>query len=266
MRNGIIRKQRLFFALLAALLLVFPAAYYGYFRLLRKEHFYRGLPTSFWAHRIRDFICPSDYTGLFPDFVYDSLQVCGFARGPLLLRGDAAAVPVLMDLLYERGAEVEEEAIFSLSCTPCFGSILADPNRCFYYESVTRSGEYLVVSFSFMNVMNESFSHTCVGDELVLIDREGNLVDAMSYSLSGNCRQLGELVAIPDPDKGEVVIRRMAEKSAPACSELRPKIEHHGQTFDWGTSRNWAERGPCRVAVRNGRFAILWPSPHESGP
>src|SRR5437763_1735685 len=49
---GGIMKKRVVLAILAVLLLLIPGGYYVYFGLVRKEHFYHGLPTSYWSGRI----------------------------------------------------------------------------------------------------------------------------------------------------------------------------------------------------------------------
>jgi hypothetical protein len=259
-------KKRLLLAILAALLLLSPAAYYGYYGLLRKEHFYWGLPTSFWAHRICAWSRGSDDTRSLPEFVYQAFDMCGIRYEiPLLLQGDDAAIPVLMDLLYEHGAD-DGAALFGLSCTPRFNELFQDPARDLFHLSVAKSGEYLVliVGFTNPNVKSPPFSCTYLAEELVLTDRDGNVQDTVWYSVNGdlNCvfSESCKLVVDADPDTGEFLVRYVTENSSPACSQLRAEVEHYGQVFELGKGEYGAASRPCRFAVRNGRFEVLWPA------
>src|SRR5262249_53239240 len=117
-------KRRLVIASLAALLLLPPAAYYGYYGLLRKEHFYRGLPTSFLARRIDDWGIRS-YPPMFPAWVYKAWEFCGLDTFPSVLQGEENAIPVLMDLLFDEDTEIQDCATrYGLLRTPRFRAVL----------------------------------------------------------------------------------------------------------------------------------------------
>jgi hypothetical protein len=115
--------KRLTLAILAALLLLPPAAYYGYYRFLRKEHFYRGLPTSHWEQTLKR---ASERIKRWQQEVYSEpnpipyvdavATYFGFTDWPSFLDlGDPAAIPVLLQLISSSDERIAGLAILSLT-------------------------------------------------------------------------------------------------------------------------------------------------------
>jgi hypothetical protein len=98
------KNKRVALAILAALLLLPPAVYYGYYGLLRHEHFYWGLPTSYWQHAVRSWFTATRITPvpLPPPSYIEKLLAHFRHHRPAVLSGDKAALPVLLDLIWCR--------------------------------------------------------------------------------------------------------------------------------------------------------------------
>jgi HEAT repeat protein len=106
---------------LAGLVLALPWLLWGGYAglaLYHQEHFYHGLPSSYWERVVRAWSPPERPL---PDWVPDRLaplaRYFGLNGSPAVLESDAAAVPVLDDLLRSEDARVRELAartIFSI--------------------------------------------------------------------------------------------------------------------------------------------------------
>jgi hypothetical protein len=276
------RKRRVALAILAALLLLPAAAYYGYFRLLCKEHFYRGLPTSFWARRIDDW-GSRNYPAMFPSFVYETWKFCGLDAFPSVLRGDEAAIPVVMDLLFDEDTDVHESAArYGLLRTPRFKAVLDERAG---FEGLTTLGSQVVVilgshdakidlalrtgASAITTIRGETWP---AGHQLVLMNRDGDILDTVSVSFkrSSNPEEFRHWLSLDeDPDGDQFVFRYAAINGEVVYGSLgRFQIRHDGRTFEFDAGANesgrpapseWVRRGLCRVAVRNGQFEVLWP-------
>src|SRR5438876_434482 len=99
-------KKRGVLAILASLLLLIPAGYYGYFAFWRHEHFYRGLPTSHWGHAIKRWTPWSSVPPSSIPYFDTFLSYLGFRGYPTVLEGSDAALPVLLDLIWVVDAKV----------------------------------------------------------------------------------------------------------------------------------------------------------------
>jgi hypothetical protein len=263
-------RKRLLLAILPALLLLAPAAYYGYFGLLRKEHFYRGLPSTYWANRIRDwggFV--TDRPPIFPAFVWEH---CGFRDNtPRVLRGNFKAIPVLVDLLFQDDDNIHPFVFLGLGWTPRLMASLEQP----VVEQKVSSSRFgnsvvLIIGGVYADRAPSKWSHPPpVAQNLVLMDREGRVLDALSCSLSpalGNeyietgCLTV-DAQATGSSDGVELVVNHFGNLR----TGLRHEVKHAGRKceYDWSEdaipARQWLLKGLCRVAVRNGRFEVLWP-------
>jgi HEAT repeat protein len=102
----------------AGLVLVLPWLLWGGYAglaVLRHEHIYHGLPTSYWERAVRAWLPPFEPL---PDWVPDCLapmaQYFGLTGRPAVLESDPAAVPVLGDLLRSDDAHVRELAAHTI--------------------------------------------------------------------------------------------------------------------------------------------------------
>jgi hypothetical protein len=97
-----------------ALLLVAPLVYYLVAKL-HGEHFYRGLPTSYWSRKILKWSeNKSLWSEPWPDRVLDYVSGRNTAPDPAVVSGDEAAIPVLVDLLHDKHQSVRQASIVNL--------------------------------------------------------------------------------------------------------------------------------------------------------
>jgi hypothetical protein len=116
---------------------------------------------------------------------------------------------------------------------------------------------------------------------LLLLDQEGRLLDRLSCSISNRLTRMfvesgdfrAEVSEAPQPDGAQLVLRYVPEKGGSVSGNWSHEITHRGKTyrFHWGQfywnqgrpgavpSVEWAAKGLCRVAVREGKFAVLFP-------
>jgi hypothetical protein len=100
---------------LVILLVASPACYYLWTRL-HGEHFYRGLPTSYWSHQVKSYATdPMNWSPSWEEkalgFLFSGEPDTGM---PAVLSGEAAAFPVLADLVQSAAPGVREQAIATL--------------------------------------------------------------------------------------------------------------------------------------------------------
>ncbi len=111
---------------------------------------------------------------------------------------------------------------------------------------------------------------------LLLLDQDGHLLDRLSCSISNRLTRMfvesgdfrSEVPEAPAPDGAHLVLRYVPEKGGSVSGNWSHEITHRGKTyhFHWDQGRpgtvpsaDWAEKGLCRVAVREGTFAVLFP-------
>jgi hypothetical protein len=111
---------------------------------------------------------------------------------------------------------------------------------------------------------------------LLLLDRQGRVRDLLSCwisnRLTGRSVDSGdfrtEVPGAPGPDGAEMVLRYVPEKGGSVSDCGYCEIAYRWKTYrfrwDEGSpgaipAAEWAEKGLCRVAVREGKFAILFP-------
>jgi len=112
---------------------------------------------------------------------------------------------------------------------------------------------------------------------LLLLDWDGRLLDRLSCGI--NCRLtrmfvnhkgvfLTDALGVPEKDGAQFIIRYVPEKGGAIAGNWEHDITHGGETyrFHWGQDRpdalrsaELARQGLCRVAVREGKFAVLYP-------
>lgn len=105
----------LILTVLGLALLLAPSAYWKLRGLANGEHFFTGMPTSYWSRRVEGFHKYQDkwadsWSSKIPDFF-------GLADWdyPAVMDGDPEAIPVLVDLLDANEAGVRIEAVRTLT-------------------------------------------------------------------------------------------------------------------------------------------------------
>jgi hypothetical protein len=91
-----------------------PWTYYVALGLRRGDHFYHGVPTTYWRKAVSDYIL--EYTWARPPSLPVRLlrRLCPSSARPSILNGDVAAVPVLADLLQDNDGRVRTLACIAL--------------------------------------------------------------------------------------------------------------------------------------------------------
>jgi hypothetical protein len=208
---------------------------------------------------------------------FDDLRYVGDVRAyfgfstylPAVLEGDKAAASVLLDLLDDSDEYVRAAAARGLAA--------ASPLRTYPVgqAQAVRIGNLLVLVFGGSGRINGS--DQC----LTIVDGEGSFVDSLlCYT---DCPVPGGLMLNtpdgilytdvldrPESDGAQFIIR--CEKLDEISGEWNHEITLHGRShrFSWDqTNRDtrfaeWMQKGLCRIAVRDGRFEVLWP-PLEAG-
>jgi hypothetical protein len=104
----------------SCLALLFALVFTCFWASYSIEHWFRGFPSSYWAERVRRW----HKAGLADRFrsatgierIDDWLSDCGLAGMPRVLVGQAAAIPVLLDILKNPDSGVRLEAAEALFC------------------------------------------------------------------------------------------------------------------------------------------------------
>ncbi len=111
---------------------------------------------------------------------------------------------------------------------------------------------------------------------LLLLDTEGRLLDWLTCSVSNRLTRwvVGEtsvfrtdVAAIGEDDQAQLVIRFIPEDGS-VSGNWSHDITHAGRTTTWVwaqhdptsiRSAEWDKKGLCRLAVREGKFSVLFP-------
>jgi hypothetical protein len=259
-------KKRVVLAILAALVLLLPTAgYYAYYGLIRKEHFYRGLPASYWEAGIRRW----EHRDLFaaPSHLDTLLTYLGFRGEPAILNGDKAANPVLLDLLFASDKDVRSRATCALA------GDFNEPGKVFI-GPILMTGRAVPVEADNKNYLallihhDDAFIPGLNVEWLLLTDRDGNRLDTVSCFNSTRWTGLCTQECADEADGTSFVVRY-----ADAPDEWRKRYGTH--TVIHGQKRydnlfaakpppripddDWERKGLCRIAVRDGKFEVLWP-------
>jgi hypothetical protein len=129
------------------------------------------------------------------------------------------------------------------------------------------------------------WTHTIPGTEwrqLLLLDHDGRLLDLLSCNINSRLTQmlagpvfLADTPEVPEEDGAQFVIRFFPRKGRTISGNFSHSILHAGkeQFFGWNQdkpgavpSAEWARQGLCRVAVRHGKFTVLFPSSKQTTP
>ncbi len=116
------------------------------------------------------------------------------------------------------------------------------------------------------------WDHFIPGDDteyLVLLDRDGRPLDRLSCSVNDRLTRwsgtggtlLTEVPIVPEWDGARLVIRYVPEPGGSVSGNWEHGIEHAGDVSHWGWDgpTDWGRRGLCRVAIRDGKFVVLFP-------
>jgi hypothetical protein len=111
------QRQLLWIGCLVAILVGLPVMLrtgYAAFCLLRGEHFYHGLPTSYWATATRRFASSERWLNDHPTWFQEVVGWTGLGGEPAIFSHDPAAVRVLSDLLGDNDEDICTLAATSL--------------------------------------------------------------------------------------------------------------------------------------------------------
>ena len=113
---------------------------------------------------------------------------------------------------------------------------------------------------------------------LLLLTADGRLLDRVSCEISNRLTSFyepsgtffTEVPELPQRDDARLVVRYAPPKGEAISGNWSHEILHAGETrtFGWDQGRpgsipstEWEEKGLCRVAVRDGKFAVVFPEP-----
>jgi hypothetical protein len=237
-----------------------PAAYYGFFAYVRHEHFYRGLPTSYWELVLRqwnpDVACePSEIP-----YFKDVLSYIGFRDAPSVLSGDREAIPLLMDLIWSKEPVVRSYACHSLAGIAVREAIISGISSIQIGGSGSATalgqGRDRVIMLSFASYSYEDF---------ILIDSAARYLDTISCRFHPRCATDCPTFHTEAVEPTQFIIRYCPEvgqsDADPDPSQPIDRDVLHNQKCirDLVTKPEWEADGLCRFAVRGDKFIVLRP-------
>jgi hypothetical protein len=247
----------------AMLLIVTPVAYYCFYAVIRHEHFYHGLPSSRWSRVIKHWTLhkPSPPSSIpYLDLVLTSL---GFRGTPAVLSRDEAAVPALLDLIWNEDDEISSLAAYALLSTRT-PATLRDQWRNWGAVYAVRVQDRIVLTSSHADIAGED-SH-----RLVLMDGKGEFLDSLECSIQNQFTYFVnhprtfwlELCQTPQSDGAHCIFWYHPPLPRAVVVSVHIRNGAGTETFLWDqsdSSADWEKNGLCRVAVRNAGFEILRP-------
>ncbi len=123
-------------------------------------------------------------------------------------------------------------------------------------------------------VLLKSSTFTIPGDEMeaaILLDRRGKLLDQLACEINSRLTEMGSgrfhtvVPSKPETDGAQLVIRL---DGVSVRGNFDHHIDHGGKDgrFYWGCDQlpqdqptKWDTKGLCRIAIQNGKFAVLFP-------
>jgi hypothetical protein len=240
------------------------------------EHFYAGLPTSFWRQQLLEWHDKPRLKSWPLEEWADTLVKLWTFRGgkPAVLSGDPAATAVLLDLLAPAESEsVRWEASHAMSAH--FSKAYWNPAELRIFM-ITRGGTVA----KFQDGVNIYMVVDLVGDELspmgdakylLLFDHRGNLLDQLVCSVRlrvipmHSFRRLSTNIRTVDDSPQVVIHYSQWEKDdsnlrdyAIAHDEVRHKFPWGGVVREDDGWRGWG-RDLCRIAIVGRKFKVLFP-------
>jgi hypothetical protein len=111
---------------------------------------------------------------------------------------------------------------------------------------------------------------------LLLLDHEGRLLDRLACGINNRLTRMyvpagtfrTDVPAAPEADGAQLVVRYVPEPGGSVSGNWSHEITQGGRTnrFPWDQGRpgalpsaEWGGKGLCRVAVRDGKFVVLFP-------
>jgi hypothetical protein len=255
------------FALIAtvsgiAVVLLTPVSYYCFFALVRHEHFYHGLPTSYWARAIKRWDPDSSRTPSSVPYLDTVLNYLGFTGVPSVAQGDVAAVPVLLQLIATSDKEVAPKACLALA-----QSIPDAKKEINLWESregyAANLGNRIIIGLPYVETWG-------LAGFLILIEPDGRYLDCLDFSIRVQSRHFafaGQFEHAVEKNETQLVVRYAlgANESiadfAQIASASAATADGHGAS-GWELFGEINRTGLLRVAVENSKFRILWP-PHD---
>ena len=260
------KRFALLIGIASAVILMMPVGYYCFFTFVRNEHFYRGFPTSYWERAIKRWDPRASRAPSSVPYLDSLLTYLGLFGEPAILevKPSKAALPVLVDLILSDDADVRAQAIGSLARSYELFLFCDDGNAKRYSNQVA-----LVCRQGLLSIPGWDTYY------LFLVDPSGRLLDKLSCSIESRltCSWYFGVFSAKfsterETDVGDIVIRYVPEKGKRLLGRWEHEIRRNGRvyTFDLNqssppgiTSAGWKEKGLCRIAVRDGRFEVLWP-------
>ena len=259
-----------------------PLAFYGFFAYVRQEHFYHGLPTSYWRLVIRHWdpnASDSSEPSAIP-YLDTVLAHIGCGDEPGVLSGDRAAIPVLMDLIW-----CEEPAVASHASASLAGIALGAapmPDAFSYAEiAVHRRGSASATSIQrgldraiMLSVSSQPAAYTPeIGHndstryDFILIDSQARYLDTLHCSFFKQyCSTSPPTFRVEAVEPGQFAIRYFPgvdqSDTDPDPSEpIDRNIVHERRcTNDLVTKPEWQADALCRFAIHGDKFVVLHPA------
>jgi hypothetical protein len=264
------RKKRaaLICALGVVLVMLLPVGSYCYFAFVRHEHFYYGYPTSYWERAVRRWrVDMQTWPRPKPSYFDKLLAYLEDDEGPAVLSGDKAAVPVLMDLIWSDDTEVASTAAGRLAGDFTLRTVIG--RDAFVWTNWFCIGGHPVrVQVENRECVVLPLGHRdalcpCNIQRFLLLDRRGKRLDSLvcdAGSRSGFLRTEEQPVDTQGNGTQFVIHYCPSEGQKPksvSCKFIREVT--NGRYSEKIELEDWEQKGICRIAVRNGKFEVLWP-------
>ena len=241
-------KKRVAWLTLFLLFAIVPSLYYGFFAFILREHFYHGLPASHWERAIRRWNV-------------------GDSDMPAVLGRDVAEIPVLLDLIWSANEGVATRAVAALAQTlPETEQDETSITDAYAVKIGTSVGGQIAL------IVSANRPHVGASRDIVLLSHTGRFLDTVSCSIGHKERLSGifdvEVAREAKTDGAHFVVRYTLPDGKAKIHDWCHKIKYANTIYDNYCrksfpqdigSTEWEERGLCRIAVCDGKFAILWP-------
>jgi hypothetical protein len=265
---------------LAVALLLILLAIPGYWvlpGLVRHEHFYHGLPSSYWTSDIRNRIERDERRKAGQFSLLDELgSLASRGTKPSVLRGDPAAVPVLIEVLADADPAVRIAAFRALAWAQGWADdfslthLAAGRKRqlCSCAEARlfpvdSGEGRFLILADIYCGLLMGGSVQS-----VYLLDKNGNLLDSVSCELDIGGRGLRgpKYQSRVERDGAQILVGFVPDEGINYAG-CTLEIVQAGRTYvyNWGPDwPRWHKDGICRLVVRQDKLQILFPEPAKA--
>jgi hypothetical protein len=273
-------RRRLRWITRIALALLVASFLVGYLQIRRSsQHYYRWRSTSFWRREVREWVASkrlnssTSWAPSWLDRILSSIDKRGGMLQPAVLEGEPDALPVLLDLLND-----DEESVRALVCStlarmhnwPISGLQFFVVDAAVFRLGPNEGGAFLVAAET---IPSFGLSAELPAEHVYLLDSGGHLLDRVTCAscpfgfgaMAGHCFQ-AQVCENPETDGAQVIVRN--SPGTGCTSPILITYGHDVEAFCWGGDSLqsiepavWRKKGLCRLAIRDGKFKVLFPVP-----